>query len=165
VHIRKGNEECCIGGGYNKSDGDGIARILKEHIGKTNIEETFIGEIVNKGAGYARIFGGDMNMDWDNTSISRKRIWEGALANTELANTYISREQKTKIDRAIVEGGHINAKQISDKPPGLLRHRMILIDMTNELSMRLEMETSGEMRPAPSPILETNGENTRKLRK
>ena len=32
VHIRKGNGECYIGGGYNKSDGEGIARILKEHI-------------------------------------------------------------------------------------------------------------------------------------
>ena len=45
VHIRKGNGECYIGGGYNKSDGEGIARILKEHIGKTNIEELFIKEI------------------------------------------------------------------------------------------------------------------------
>jgi hypothetical protein len=37
--------------------------------------------------------------------------------------------------------------------------------MTNELSMELEMETSGEVRPTPSPIMETNGENANKLRK
>jgi hypothetical protein len=87
VHIRKGNEECYIGGGYNKSDVGGIARILKEHIEKTNIEELFIKEIASKGAGYSRIFGGDMNMDWDNTRASkiRKRRWEEALANTERA--------------------------------------------------------------------------------
>ena len=64
IHIRKGNEECYIGGGYNKSNGEGIARVLEDHIGKTNLEELFIKEIASKGAGYARIFGGDMNLDW-----------------------------------------------------------------------------------------------------
>jgi hypothetical protein len=75
MYIRKGNEECYIGGGYNKSDGEGIARILKEHIGKTNIEELFIKEIciASKGAGYSRIFGGDMNMDWDKANAARKK--------------------------------------------------------------------------------------------
>jgi hypothetical protein len=42
---------------------------------------------------------------------------------------------------------------------------MILIDITNELSMKLEMETTGEVRPAPSPIMEINSENAKKLRK
>ena len=42
---------------------------------------------------------------------------------------------------------------------------MILIDMTNELSMKLEKETSGEERPTPSPIMETKGVNANKLRK
>jgi hypothetical protein len=41
--------------------------------------------MASKGAGYARIFGGDMNMDWDNASTIRKRRWEEALANTERA--------------------------------------------------------------------------------
>jgi hypothetical protein len=41
VHIRKGNGRYCIGGGYNKSDGDGMARILREHTGKPDLEEFF----------------------------------------------------------------------------------------------------------------------------
>jgi hypothetical protein len=81
VHIRKGNEECYIGGGYNKSDGEGIARVLEEHIGKSNIEELFIKELASKGAGYARIFGGDMNLDWDNVTAARKKRWKEATAN------------------------------------------------------------------------------------
>ena len=72
------------------------------------------------------------------TSKHRERVAPGQY-------TYISGEQRTKIDWAVVEGGHINAEQTSDNPPGLSKHRMILIDMTNELSMKLEMETSGEV--------------------
>jgi hypothetical protein len=139
VHIRKGNEECYIGGGYNKSDGEGIARILKEHIGKTNI---VIKEIASKGAGYSRIFGGDMIMDWDNTStINEERRWEEALANTERAApgqyTYIiSGEQRPKIDWAVVEGaGHINAKQISDNPPGLSKRHSLGLRRRAELGI------------------------------
>jgi hypothetical protein len=159
-----------IGGGYNKSNGEGIARVLEEHIGKSNIEELFIKELASKGAGYARIFGGDMNLDWDKATATRKEYGkkQQQIQNEQpRVNTpYIAGEQKTKIDWAIVEGGHINEAQISDNPPGLSKHRMILIDMTNnELSMKLEKETSGEERPTSSPIMETKGENANKLRK
>jgi hypothetical protein len=71
--------------GYNKSNGEGIARVLEEHIGKSNIEELFVKELASKGAGYARIFGGDMNLDWDKATATRKRRWKEATANTERA--------------------------------------------------------------------------------
>ena len=59
--------------------------LLEEHIGKSNIEELFIKELASKGAGYARIFGGDMNLDWDQATAARKRRWKEATANTERA--------------------------------------------------------------------------------
>ena len=87
-------------------------------IGKTNIEELFIKEIASKGAGYSRIFGGDMNiMDWDNTSTIRKRRWEEALANTERATpgqyTYIlisrilCEFRRTSRNRRYAPAGHL----------------------------------------------------------
>jgi hypothetical protein len=60
-----------------------------------------------------------MNLDWDKATAARKRRWKEATANTERAAPgqyiYIAGEQKTKIDWAIVEGGHILSRQILRK--------------------------------------------------
>jgi hypothetical protein len=71
------------------------------------------------------------------------------------------------MDWALVEGGHISCKQISDKPPGLTaqtqdgtdRHGQWALDGTRNGNIRRnEAGTTAD-------ILETNGENARNLRK
>ena len=161
VQLRSGNDGMSITGAYNKSDGDAIAKLIRDKlkIREEDTEQRLMDDITASAQHPAWLAAGDMNFDWQRDKGKRWKRWKHFTRDFDLAlpasHTYEHASTRSTIDWGWSRSATVRQIQTSTNTVGTSFHKMVVIDVQSSLSTRLAMRQPSN--PPPASALKCAG--------